>query len=78
MKWWGYLLCVALVLASFPLSMAFSKQAVRKGNAGGAVMMVGLVFFSVADPKTAAAIEMIQKRRELGDIEEDADADRLV
>lgn len=72
MKWWGYLLCVALVVASFPLSIALSRQAVRKGNTAGAAMMIGMAFMTVYDPKTAAAIEMIQTRREIGDVEEDA------
>ena len=77
MKWWVYVLAVALVVASFPLSMAFSRQAVRKGNAGGVVMMVGLAFVTVADPKIAAALEKIENRRELGEVEEDAEGDRL-
>ena len=77
MKWWVYVLAVTLVLASFPLSMALSRQAVRKGNAGGVVMMVGLAFAAVADPKIAAAIEQIENRRELGEVEEDAEGDRL-
>ena len=77
MQWWVYVLAVALVVASFPLSMAFSRQAVRKGNAGGVVMMVGLAFVTVADPKIAAALEQIENRRELGEVEEDAEGDRL-
>lgn len=70
-----WLAAVAIVLASFPLSMALSKQAVRKGNMAGATMMVGLAFFTVADPKLAAAIEVIENRREIGDFEEDATSD---
>lgn len=76
MKWWVWAMAAVMIVASFPLSTALSKKAVRKGNAGGAVMMAGLAFFPVADPKTAAAIEMIRRRRELGDVEEDADGDR--
>jgi hypothetical protein len=75
MKGYVWLLAVALVIASFPLSMAFSKQAVRKGNMAGATMMVGLAFFTVADPKLVAALEVIGSRREIGDFEQDAIGD---
>lgn len=79
MKWWGYVLCAALVIAAFPLSIALSRQAVRKGNLAGVTMMVGMAFMTVADPKMAAALEMIQQRREIGDTEEEAvgGSDRL-
>lgn len=75
MKWWGYFLCGVLVLAAFPLSMALTGHTQRKGNLGGAVMMAGLAFMTVADPKVAAAIEQIDKRRDLGDTEQDAIGD---
>ncbi|KRA80341.1 hypothetical protein [Altererythrobacter sp. Root672] len=68
----GIPLCVVLVLASFPLSIAFSRQSVRKGNAAGVSLMVGMAFMTVYDPKMAEALEVIQTRREIGDVEEDA------
>lgn len=72
MKWWGYVICVAVVLAAFPLSMALTGKMQRKGNLGGAVMIVGLAFATAADPRIAAALEQIDKRRDLGDLEQDA------
>lgn len=72
MKWYVYLLAAALVLASFPLSMAFSTRATRKGHVAGVTMIVGMAFLTVVDPRAAAAIEMIGNRREVGDSEGDA------
>ncbi|HWK43047.1 MAG TPA: hypothetical protein VNR60_14090 [Croceibacterium sp.] len=75
MKWWGYALCIMGVIASLPLSIAFSKTVTRKGDAAGVTMMVGLALITVTDPKTAVALEQIDKRRELGDVEQDAEGD---
>lgn len=72
MKWWGYILCIVAVIATVPLSIAFSKHATRRGDAAGVTMMVGLAFITVADPRTAAALVQIDKRSDLGDVEQDA------
>ena len=75
MKGWIWVIAVLLVVASFPLSMTFSSHATRKGNAAGVTMMVGLAFITVMDPKMAAALEIIETRREIGDFAEDAVGD---
>ena len=65
MKWMIWVLAVLIVVASFPLAIA--AKPVRKGNAAGATMIIGLALITVADPKTAAAIELIQRRKEIGE-----------
>jgi len=70
-KWLVHLLAAALVLISFPVSIALSKNATRRGDAGGVTMMIGLAFVTVVDPRLAAAIEMIENRREVGHVEQD-------
>ena len=67
MKWMIWLLAVLIVVASFPLAIA--AKPVRKGNAAGVTMVIGLALITVMDPKTAAAIELIERRKEIGEAE---------
>ena len=67
MKWMIWVLAVLIVVASFPLAIA--AKPVRKGNAAGVTMVIGLALITIMDPKTAAAIELIERRKEIGEAE---------
>lgn len=70
MKFWVWICALAIVVAAIPLSIGFSHRAARKGDAAAVTMMVGLGFVEVFDPKAAAAVELIQSRKELEMTEE--------
>ena len=71
MKWMLWVLAALIFVASFPLAIA--AKPVRKGNAAGMTMIIGLALMTVMDPKTAAAIELIQRRKEIGEEEPSED-----
>ena len=75
MKWLVWIVAVLIVVASFPLAIA--ARPVRKGNAAGITMVVGLALMTVMDPKTAALIELVERRKEIGE-EEPGDDEPLV
>jgi hypothetical protein len=61
------LLALALALL-LPLAIVASKKSLRgKGRVAGAAMIIGLAFGGLFDPAKAAAIENIQKKKDLGD-----------
>jgi hypothetical protein len=67
MKWFIWVLAAVIVIASFPLAIA--AKPVRKGNAAGITMVIGLALMTVMDPKTAAMVELIERRKEIGEEE---------
>jgi hypothetical protein len=74
MKWSVWLLAVVIVVASFPLAIA--AKPVRKGNVAGVSMVIGLALMTVMDPKTAALIELVERRKEIGE-EESGEEEKL-
>lgn len=68
MKWiiaLGLLTCLAVAL---PWAIAASKRSARgKGRLAGAAFAIGLAFGAIFDPAKSAAIENIQKKKEIGD-----------
>lgn len=62
--------CLALIL---PCAIAASKRSARgKGRLAGAAFAIGLAFGAIFDPASSAAVENIQKKKEIGDEAEDA------
>ena len=70
MKW---IVAIALAVTLFPLMLiailAVRKSARGKGRMGGAMLAIGFAFAMMFDPAKAAAIETIQKKKDVGDSE---------
>jgi hypothetical protein len=66
---WLVALAVALGLSiSLPWTIAASKRSARgKGRLAGAAFAIGLAFGAIFDPAKSAAIENIQKKKDIGD-----------
>ena len=61
-------ICLAMLL---PWAIAASKRSARgKGRLAGATFAIGLAFGAIFDPAKSAAIENIQKKKEIGDEED--------
>jgi len=57
--------CLSIAL---PWAIAASKRSARgKGRLAGATFAIGLAFGAIFDPAKSAAIENIQKKKEIGD-----------
>jgi hypothetical protein len=71
---WILALAVATSLAILlPWAIRASKRSARgKGRLGGAALAIGLAFGAMFDPAKSAAIETIQKKKEIGDEAEGA------
>lgn len=71
MKWIitvAIVICLAMLL---PWAIAASKRSARgKGRLAGATFAIGLAFGAIFDPAKSAAIENIQKKKEIGDEED--------
>ena len=63
------LLGLAFALLLPPTIVAAKKSLRGKGRLAGAVVIIGLAFGGLFDPARAAAIETIQKKKELEDTE---------
>lgn len=60
-----------LVMLLLPLAIVAAKKSVRgKGRLGGAVLAIGLAFGGIFDPAKTAAVENIQKRKDIGGAED--------
>lgn len=74
-----------LALAVFIGLMCLMPAAIRavrrstrgKGRMAGAALAIGLAFSTIFDPAQAAAIETMKKKREAGELEDDADGESL-
>ena len=71
---WLVAICIAIVgLLAMPMVISAAKKSARgKGRLAGASLMIGLAFSAIFDPKMAAAIENIEKQKEIGEEEETA------
>lgn len=68
MKWIIAAIFAACLLIALPWAIAASKRSVRgKGRMAGAAFAIGLAFGAIFDPAKSAAIENIQKKKEIGD-----------
>jgi hypothetical protein len=57
--------CLSIAL---PWAIAASKRSARgKGRMAGAAFAIGLAFGAIFDPAKSAAVENIQKKKEIGD-----------
>jgi len=71
MKWIVALAVAIALLALLPWAIAASKKSARgKGRLAGATFAIGLAFGAIFDPAKSAAIENIQKKKEIGDEED--------
>ena len=71
---WIIAAALAIVLAiALPWAITASKRSARgKGRLAGAAFAIGLAFGAIFDPAKSAAIENIQKKKEIGNEAEDA------
>ena len=68
MRWIIAAVLTASLLIALPWAIAASKRSARgKGRLGGAAFAIGLAFGAIFDPAKSAAIENIQKKKEIGD-----------
>ena len=75
MKWIIALVVAAGLTIALPWAITASKRSARgKGRLAGAAFAIGLAFGAMFDPAKSAAIENIQKEKEIGDEAEDAAA----
>ncbi len=76
---WLIAICIAIVgLLAMPAAIAASKASVRgKGRVAGAALSIGLAFSAMFDPKIAAAIDNIEKKKEIGDTEDGLGGEKL-
>jgi hypothetical protein len=76
---WLIAICITLVgLLAMPAAIAAAKESMRgKGRVAGAALSIGLAFSAMFDPKIAAAIENIEKKKEIGDTEEGVGGETL-
>jgi len=71
MKWIVALAVAIALLALLPWAIAASKKSARgKGRLAGATFAIGLAFGAIFDPAKSAAIENIQKKKDIGDEED--------
>jgi len=71
MKWIVTLAVAVALLLLVPWAIAASKKSARgKGRLAGAAFAIGLAFGAIFDPAKSAAIENIQKKKEIGDEED--------
>lgn len=71
MKWIIALAVAIALLVLLPWAIAASKRSARgKGRLAGAAFAIGLAFGAIFDPAKSAAIENIQKKKEIGDEED--------
>jgi len=76
MKWIVASAVAIVLLALLPWAIVASKRSARgKGRLAGATFAIGLAFGAIFDPAKSAAIENIQKKKDIGD-EEDGVAGR--
>jgi len=64
MKW---LVAIGLALALAALLPWSITRFKRSGRLAGAALAIGLAFAGIFDPKQAAAIETIKKKKEIGE-----------
>jgi hypothetical protein len=77
MKWILSLAIVILVMLLLPFAIVAAKKSAKgKGRLGGAALAIGLAFGAIFDPAKTAAVENIQKRKDIGGAE-DAQGDLL-
>ena len=75
MKWIIALAVAAILAILLPWAIMASKRSARgKGRLGGAALAIGLAFGAMFDPAKSAAIETIQKKKEISDEAEGAAA----
>jgi hypothetical protein len=71
MKWIAALAVAIALLMVLPWAITASKRSARgKGRLAGATFAIGLAFGAIFDPAKSAAIETIQKKKEIGDEED--------
>jgi hypothetical protein len=68
---WIIALAIGLCLSiALPWAIVASKKSARgKGRLAGATFAIGLAFGAIFDPAKSAAIENIQKKKDIGDEE---------
>ncbi len=67
-----------LLMCVMPSALGAIKRSTRgKGRLAGTALAIGLAFSTIFDPAQAAAIETMQKKKETGEVEEDADGELL-
>jgi len=77
MKWVIALALAVCVSMALPWAIAASKRSARgKGRMAGAAFAIGLEFGAIFDPAKSAAIENIQKKKEIGDEADGETGDR--
>lgn len=71
MKWIAAPAVAAALLLLLPWAITASKRSARgKGRLAGVTFAIGLAFGAIFDPAKSAAIENIQKKKEIGDEED--------
>jgi len=71
---WIPALAIAICLSiALPWAIVASKRSARgKGRLAGITFAIGLAFGAIFDPAKSAAIENIQKKKDIGDAADDA------
>lgn len=71
MKWIVTLAVILCLGVALPWAIAASKKSARgKGRLAGATFAIGLAFGAIFDPAKTEAMETIQKKGEIGDVED--------
>ena len=68
MRWLVAVVLVVLLAIALPCAIGAIKRSGR-GHTTGAAMMIFFAFAAALDPAKAAAIETIQKKKDIGDAE---------
>jgi hypothetical protein len=78
MDWVFALGVFILLMCLMPAAMRAVKRSTRgRGRMAGAALAIGLAFSTIFDPAQAAAIETMKKKKEAGEVEEDAAGELL-
>ncbi len=74
MDWMIALAIAALGLLALPVLLRRAKSPKAKGSMGGLIMAFGMAFTILLDPAKKAAIENIEKNKDIGGAADDAAA----
>lgn len=77
MQWIVAFMLLLIGFACLPRTISALKRSGRKGRIGGFTAALGMALASVLDAPKAAAVENIDKRKELGDTEAGEGGEKL-
>jgi len=67
---WALAAAVLLAaIALMPLLLRRTKASRRKSGGSGVIVAIGMVFAMIFDPKAAQAMEVVDKKKDIGDSE---------